>query len=92
MVAQATSWPAEIDVFLAVGELAFYVAYLDDWPARQRIWPWTTALTGPAVSIAANIGHDVVVTHLHVFHARLPNTVTVPRLMLGKEIRRAGET
>ena len=35
---------------------------------------------------------DVVVTHLHVFHARSPNTGTVPRLMLGKEIRRAGET
>jgi hypothetical protein len=54
---QATSWPAEIDVFLAVGELALYVAYLDAWPARQRIWPWTTALTGLAVSIAGNIGH-----------------------------------
>jgi hypothetical protein len=54
---QAESWPAEIDVFLAVGELALYVAYLDDWPARQRIWPWTTALTGLTVSIAGNIGH-----------------------------------
>jgi hypothetical protein len=54
---QAKSWPAEIDVFLAVGELALYVAYLDGWPARQRIWPWTTALTGLAVSIAGNVGH-----------------------------------
>ena len=54
---QAKSWPAEIDVFLAVGELALYVAYLDGWPARQRVWPWTTALTGLAVSIAGNIGH-----------------------------------
>jgi hypothetical protein len=54
---QAMSWPAEIDVFLAVGELALYVAYLDGWPARQRIWPWTTALVGLAVSIAGNIGH-----------------------------------
>ena len=51
---QAKSWPAEIDVFLAVGELALYVAYLDDWPVRQRIWPWPTALTGLAVSIAGN--------------------------------------
>jgi hypothetical protein len=54
---QAMSWPAEIDVFLAVGELALYVAYLDGWPARQRIWPWTTALVGLAVSIAGNVGH-----------------------------------
>ena len=49
---QAMSWPAEIDVFLAVGELALYVAYLDGWPARQRIWPWATALIGLAVSVA----------------------------------------
>jgi hypothetical protein len=54
---QAMSWPAEIDVFLAVGELALYVAYLDDWPVRQRVWPWTTALVGLAVSIAGNVGH-----------------------------------
>ena len=45
---QAVSWPAEIDVFLAVGELALYVAYLDGWPARQRIWPWTNTLVGLA--------------------------------------------
>ena len=54
---QAMSWPAEIDVFLAIGELALYVAYLDGWPARQRIWPWATALTGLAVSVAGNVGH-----------------------------------
>jgi hypothetical protein len=54
---QAMSWPAEIDAFLAVGELALYVAYLDDWPARQRVWPWATALTGLAVSVAGNVGH-----------------------------------
>jgi hypothetical protein len=29
---------------------------------------------------------DVVITHLHVFHARSPDTAA-PRLMLGKEIR-----
>ena len=54
---QAASWPAEIDVFLAAGELALYVAYLDGWPVRQRVWPWVTALTGLAVSVAGNIGH-----------------------------------
>ncbi len=54
---QAKSWPAEIDVFLAVGELALYVAYLDGWPARQRVWPWVTAVVGLAVSVAGNIGH-----------------------------------
>jgi hypothetical protein len=54
---QAWSWPAEIDVFLVVGELALYIAYLDAWPRRQRAWPWVTAVTGLAVSVAGNIGH-----------------------------------
>jgi Protein of unknown function (DUF2637) len=54
---QAMTWPAEIDVFLAVGELALYVAYLDGWPTRQRVWPWATATTGLLVSIAGNVGH-----------------------------------
>lgn len=54
---QAMSWPAEIDVFLVVGELALYVAYLDGWPARQRIWPWVTAILGLVVSVAGNVGH-----------------------------------
>jgi integrase len=54
---QAMSWPAEIDVFLAVGELALYVAYLDGWPARQRTWPWATTGVGLVVSVAGNVGH-----------------------------------
>src|SRR6185437_16592285 len=54
---QAKSWPAEIDIFLAIGELALYIAYLDGWPARQQIWPWATALTGLGVSVAGNVGH-----------------------------------
>jgi hypothetical protein len=54
---QALSWPAEIDVFLLVGELALYVAYLDAWPGRQRVWPWVTAVTGLFVSVAGNVGH-----------------------------------
>jgi hypothetical protein len=45
---------------------------------------------GPAqvVELTGSPG-DVVVTHLHVFHARSPDTGTFPRLMLGKEVRRA---
>jgi hypothetical protein len=54
---QALSWPAEIDVFLVVGELALYVAYLDAWPGRQRVWPWVTAVAGLTVSVAGNVGH-----------------------------------
>lgn len=63
---QAWTWPAEIDVFLVVGELALYVAYLDAWPAPQRTWPWLTALTGLAVSVAGNVGHITAIPGQHV--------------------------
>jgi hypothetical protein len=54
---QAMSWPAEIDVFLVLGELALYIAYLDSWSARDRVWPWISAVVGLAVSVAGNVGH-----------------------------------
>lgn len=63
---QAWSWPAEIDVFLVAAELALYVAYLDRWPGRQRVWPWVTAVTGLAVSVAGNVGHIVAVPGMPV--------------------------
>lgn len=54
---QATTWPAEVDVFLVIGELALYIAYLDLWPIRHKTWPWTTAIVGLAISVAGNVGH-----------------------------------
>lgn len=50
-------WPAMIDVFIAVGELALFVALVDRWSLRERIFPWSVTLAGLAVSIAGNIGH-----------------------------------
>jgi hypothetical protein len=84
---QAMSWPAEIDVFLAVGELALYVAYLDAWPARQRIWPWATALTGLAVSVAGNIGHIQAIPGEPVTVADRLTAATSPLAAFGRPVR-----
>ena len=54
---QSLSWPAEIDVFLVIGELALYVAYLDGWSGRHKAWPWATTITGLIVSVVGNVGH-----------------------------------
>jgi len=54
---QSLSWPAEIDVFLIIGELALYVAYLDNWSGRHKLWPWITTAIGLIISIAGNVGH-----------------------------------
>ena len=54
---QSLSWPAEIDVFLVIGELALYVAYLDGWSGHHKLWPWITTVIGLVVSVLGNVGH-----------------------------------
>jgi len=55
--AWALIWPLQVDVFIAVGELALFVALADRWPSRSRGAAWTITLTGLAVSVAGNVGH-----------------------------------
>jgi len=45
----AVIWPLQIDVFIAVGELALFVALADRWPARHRVGrhcDWARGLGG----------------------------------------------
>lgn len=53
----AALWPLQVDVFIAVGELALFVALIDRWAPRSRLAAWTVTLTGLAVSVAGNVGH-----------------------------------
>jgi len=39
----AAIWPLQVDVFIAVGELALFVALADRWRARSRAAAWTGA-------------------------------------------------
>jgi hypothetical protein len=55
--AWAVIWPLQVDVFIAVGELALFVAILDHWQARSRSAAWTVTGIGLAVSVAGNVGH-----------------------------------
>jgi hypothetical protein len=57
-------WPLQVDVFIAVGELALFVALADSWSRRSRVGAWTVTLGGLAVSVAGNVGHvhSVLVT------------------------------
>ncbi len=50
-------WPLQVDVFIAVGELALFVALADAWQRRTRIGAWAVTLAGLAVSVAGNVGH-----------------------------------
>ena len=53
----AAIWPLQVDVFIAVGELALFVALADRWPPRSRAAAWAVTLAGLAVSVAGNVGH-----------------------------------
>jgi len=50
-------WPVQVDAFIAVGELALFVALVDQWRARQRAAAWLVTAAGLAVSVVGNIGH-----------------------------------
>jgi uncharacterized protein DUF2637 len=53
----AVIWPLQVDVFIAVGELALFVALADAWNRRSRIGAWAVTMAGLAVSVAGNVGH-----------------------------------
>jgi hypothetical protein len=53
----AYAWPLQVDVFIAVGELALFVGLVDRWTHRNRAGAWTVTLAGLAVSVAGNVGH-----------------------------------
>jgi hypothetical protein len=85
---EARSWPAEIDIFVVLGELALYIAYLDRWPTRKRVWPWVTAFTGLAVSVAGNVGHlqalpNVTITTTDRLTAAVSPVAAFAGLMIG---------
>jgi hypothetical protein len=53
----AAIWPLLIDTFIAIGELAVFVAMVDNWPLRHRLSAWLVTALGLSGSVAANIGH-----------------------------------
>jgi hypothetical protein len=53
----AVIWPLQVDVFIAVGELALFVALADGWAVRSRAAAWTVTALGLAASVAGNVGH-----------------------------------
>jgi Protein of unknown function (DUF2637) len=53
----ALAWPLQVDTFIAVGELALFVALADSWSFRSRVAAWSVTGLGLAVSVAGNIGH-----------------------------------
>ncbi len=47
----AAAWPLQVDSFIAVGELALFIALADSWQARSRAAAWAVTGLGLAVSV-----------------------------------------
>lgn len=70
----AAAWPLQVDTFIAVGELALFVALADGWRWRSRLGAWLVTLAGLAASVAGNVGH----VHSHMLTDR--GTAAIPPL------------
>lgn len=53
----AGCWPLMVDTFIAVGEIALFVALVDNWDRRRRSVAWTVTAVGLVISVAGNVGH-----------------------------------
>ena len=81
--AWAAIWPLQVDVFIAVGELALFVALVDAWQRRSRIGAWTVTLAGLAVSVAGNVGHVLGHSATNRLTAAVPPLAAAAALAVG---------
>ena len=79
----AMVWPAMVDTFTCVGELALFVALTDRWEARSRVFAWTVTLAGLSVSVAANVGHVTAGSFTARATAAVPPVAAAAALAVG---------
>lgn len=79
----AVAWPLQVDTFIAVGELALFVALADRWPPRSRAAAWLVTLAGLAVSVAGNVGHVTGHSVTHRLTAAVPPLAAAAALSVG---------
>jgi hypothetical protein len=81
--AWAYAWPLQVDVFIAVGELALFVALADRWAPRSRYAAWACTGVGLAVSVAGNVGHVASHTLTSRATAAVPPIAAAAALAVG---------
>ena len=79
----AAVWPLMVDSFIAVGELALFVALADQWALRGRLGAWAVILLGLAVSVAGNIAHVTIPSPVDRATAAVPPLAAAMALAVG---------
>jgi len=88
-------FPAMVDSFVVLGELALFVGVVDGWPARYSGYAWLVTLGGLSVSVAGNVGHLVSATLVDRCTAGIPPLaafvgLTVGMMVLKRVLAKAG--
>lgn len=76
-------WPLQVDVFIAVGELALFIALVDRWEPRSRTGAWIVTGLGLAVSVAGNVGHVTATSMTSRATAAVPPLAAAAALAVG---------
>ena len=79
----ALIWPLQVDVFIAVGELALFVGLAFAWDKRSRLGAWLVTLAGLVVSVAGNVGHVAGGTTASRITAAVPPIAAASALAVG---------
>ena len=79
----AAAFPLQLDTFIAVGELALFVALARRWPRRSRVLAWLVILAGLAASVAGNVGHLTVADLATRCTAAVPPLAAAAALSVG---------
>ena len=89
----AVAWPLQVDVFIAVGELALFIALADRWAVRSRALAWTVTVLGLAASVAGNVGHITGTDIASRITAAVPPLAAAAALTVGLGVlKRVGVT
>lgn len=78
----AYAWPIQLDAFIAVGELALFVALADRWLPRSRMMAWCVTTVGAVVSTAGNVGHMAGHSVWSMVSAGVPPVAAAAMLMV----------
>jgi hypothetical protein len=76
-------WPAMVDTFVALGELAVFLAVVDQWPWRYRAYAWLVTAGGLAVSVSGNVGHIQTAALANRLTAAVPPVAAFVALTVG---------
>lgn len=80
----AQVWPLQVDAFIAVGELALFIAIVDRWESHR--FPALVTTAGLAFSVWGNVGHVTDASLAFKATGAVPPLAAAAGLMVGLQV------